>query len=157
MSVLRGAMAGFTATVPMTITMEALRAVFPQEQQRRTPPREIVDRTVDKTGEGARVDATDRFVITTAAHFAFGAAAGGVYGLLADSRRSSPLAGITYGLAVWALAYGIALPALGLHRAADEDTNDRNGVLIASHIIWGATLGALARYNQRASSLRPLP
>ena len=148
MSVLRGAMAGFAATVPMTITMEAVRAVFPREQHRRMPPREIVDRTVEKTGEGARVDATDRFVITTAAHFAFGAAAGALYGLLVRSRRSSPLTGIAYGLTVWALAYGAALPALGLHRAADEDTDARNSVLIASHIVWGATLGALARYNR---------
>jgi uncharacterized membrane protein YagU involved in acid resistance len=151
MSVSRGAMAGFAATVPMTITMEALRALFPRERQRRMPPREIVDRTVEKTDASARVDATDRVVITTAAHFGFGAAAGAVYGLLVRSGRSSPLTGITYGLAVWALAYGAALPALGLHRATDEETEDRNGVLIASHVVWGATLGALARYNQEAS------
>ena len=144
MSVLRGAMAGFAATVPMTITMEALRAVFPREQQRRIPPREIVDRTVEKTGEGHQVDETDRFAITTAAHFAFGTAAGALYGSLVRARDSSPVRGIGYGLSVWALAYGLILPAMGVHPAAEDDTNDRNGLLIASHVVWGATLGSLA-------------
>jgi uncharacterized membrane protein YagU involved in acid resistance len=145
MGFLRGTAAGFAATVPMTIVMEALRAWLPREQFRRMPPREIVDRTVGKTGEAPQVNEGDRIVITTAAHLAFGAAAGGLYGALVGSRRSSTLAGIGYGLTVWAFAYGVGLPSLGLHPAATDDTKDRNEVLIASHIVWGATLGALLR------------
>ena len=143
MDVLRGAMAGFAATVPMTMVMEALRAALPGEQHRRMPPREIVDRTVEKSGEAAHVGETDRIAITTVAHLAFGTAAGAAYGAIVGSRRSSPLSGIAYGLAVWALAYGAGLPALGLHPAASRDTYDRNEVLVGSHIVWGATLGAL--------------
>ena len=154
MSVLRGAMAGFAATVPMTIAMEALRAVLPREQQRRMPPREIVDRSVEKTDEGHQVDNADRFVITTAAHFAFGTAAGALYGLLVRSRDSSTPTGIGYGLTVWALAYGAVLPAFGLHPAAEDDTKDRNGVLIASHVVWGATLGMLTRHDPKNRSPR---
>jgi len=145
MGFLHGAAAGFAATVPMTIVMEALRAWLPREQLRRMPPREIVDRTVEKTGEAPRVDEGDRILITTAAHLAFGAAAGGLYGALVRSGGSSTLAGIGYGLTVWALAYGVGLPSLGLHPAAADDTKDRNEVLIVSHIVWGATLGALLR------------
>ncbi len=145
MSLLRGAAAGFTATVPMTIVMEGLRTALPREQFRRIPPREIVDRTVAKTGEGEHVDEGDRRVITTAAHFAFGTAAGALYGALIHSRRSSAATGIAYGLAVWALAYGVGLPSLGLHPAATDDTKDRNEVLIGSHVVWGAALGILAR------------
>ena len=145
MGFLRGAAAGLAATVPMTIVMEALRAWLPREQFRRMPPREIVDRTVEMTGEAPHVDEGERFAITTAAHFAFGAAAGGLYGALVGRGRSSPLAGIGYGLTVWALAYGVGLPSLCLHPAAADDTKDRNEVLIASHIVWGAVLGALLR------------
>jgi hypothetical protein len=144
MGFLRGAVAGFAATIPMTIVMEALRAWLPREQLRPMPPREIVDRTVEKTGEAPQVDEGDRIAITTGAHLAFGAAAGGIYGALIGS-RSSTLAGIGYGLTVWALAYGVGLPSLGLHPAATDDTKDRNEVLITSHIVWGATLGALLR------------
>lgn len=147
MHVLRGAAAGFAATVPMTIVMEALRAALPRERHRRMPPREVVDGTVQKstetTGEPAEIDRGDRIVLTTIVHFAFGAAAGAVYGMAAGSHRSSTLKGMTYGLAVWALAYGVGLPSLGLHPAATHDTKDRNEVLIASHAVWGAMLGAL--------------
>ena len=149
MNMLRGAAAGFAATVPMTIAMEALRAALPAEQNRRMPPREIVDRTVEKaadaTGEDANLDSGSRIALTTIAHFAFGAAAGAVYGATVGSRRASPLTGIAYGLAVWALAYGVGLPSLGLHPAATDDTQDRNEVLIVSHVVWGATLGILSR------------
>lgn len=145
MSVLRGAAAGLAATVPMTIAMEALRVSLPREQYRRMPPREIVDRTVEKAGEADHLDEVDRIAITTVAHLAFGAAAGAIYGGIAGSRRSSVLSGIGYGVAVWALAYGVGLPSLGLHPAAAHDTRDRNKVLIASHIVWGATLGALSK------------
>jgi uncharacterized membrane protein YagU involved in acid resistance len=145
MGFLRGAAAGFAATVPMTVVMEVMRASSPREHLRRMPPREIVDRTVAKIGEASEVDEGDRIVITTAAHLAFGAAAGGLYGALIEPRRSSTLAGIGYGIIVWALAYGVGLPSLGLHPAATDDTKDRNEVLIASHVVWGATVGALLR------------
>ena len=146
---LGGAAAGFVATVPMTVVMEALRAALPAEQHRRMPPREIVDRTIDKaienTGEGAELDRRDRAALTTLAHLAFGAAAGAVYGATVNSRRSSVLTGVMYGLGVWAVAYGVGLPSLGLHPAAAHDTRDRNEVLVASHVMWGAVLGKLTQ------------
>lgn len=149
MGALRGAAAGLAATVPMTIVMEGLRAALPREQSRRMPPREVVDRTVQQAGKTHRVDRDERILITTLAHLAFGAAAGALYGRFLGSRRNHPsgveatFAGIAYGLAVWALAYGVVLPSLGLHTAAASDTKDRNGVLIASHAAWGVTLGRL--------------
>ena len=149
MSVLRGAAAGFAATIPMTVVMEVMRAALPREQFRRMPPREVVDRAVDKTGEGEHVDGGDRLAMTTAAHFAFGAAAGALYGALAGSRGASPLNGIAFGLGVWAAAYGVGLPSLGLHASAANDTSDRNEVLVASHVVWGATLGALTQRRRR--------
>jgi putative membrane protein len=146
---LRGAAAGFAATVPMTVAMEAMRAALPREHYRRMPPREIVDRTVEKaaevTGEDVELDGDDRIALTTFAHFAFGTAAGAVYGAVVGSRRASVVTGLAYGLAVWALAYGVGLPSLGLHPAATEDTQDRNEVLIASHAVWGAVLGRLSQ------------
>ena len=148
---LRGAAAGFAATIPMTVVMEAMRAALPREHYRRMPPREIVDRTVEKTeevtGEVVDLDRGDRIALTTFVHFTFGTAAGAVYGATAGSRRSSVFTGIAYGLAVWAFAYGVGLPSLGVHPAATEDTQDRNEVLIASHAVWGAVLGSLIEKN----------
>ena len=145
---LRGAAAGFAATIPMTVVMEAMRAALPRERYRRMPPREIVDRTVEKTkevtGEDVDLDRGDRIALATFAHFAFGTAAGAVYASTVGSRRSSVFTGVAYGLAVWAFAYGVGLPSLGLHPAATEDTTDRNELLIASHAVWGAVLGKLS-------------
>ena len=146
-SVLRGAAAGFAATLPMTLVMEAMRVALPAEQHRRMPPREIVDRSIEKAeetaGASANLDRADRVALTTIAHFAFGAAAGALYGAVGP-RRPSVLTGIAYGLGVWAVAYGVGLPSLGLHPAASDDTKDRNEVLIASHVVWGATVGMLS-------------
>lgn len=147
MNILRGAAAGFAATVPMTVVMEALRAALPTEQYRRMPPREVVDRAIDNaaeaTGENANFDRFDRVALTAVAHLGFGAAAGAVYGATTRSGRSSIFRGIAYGVGVWALAYGVGLPSLRLHPAAAHDTKDRNEVLIASHVVWGAVLGKL--------------
>lgn len=148
-NVMRGAAAGLAATIPMTIVMEALRAALPAERHRRMPPREIVDRAIEKTiettGDDAELDRADRVVVTAAGHLAFGSVAGAIYGAAVGSRRSSVLMGIAYGLGVWAAAYGVGLPSLGLHPAASRDTKDRNEVLIASHAAWGAVLGTLTR------------
>ena len=143
MNILRGAFAGFAATIPMTATMQAMRAALPQERTRPMPPREIINRTVEKSGAGPAVDHDDRTLLTTIGHLAFGAAAGAVYAAVVGERRSTTLTGVVYGLAVWALAYGVGLPSLGLHPAAQDDTKDRNEVLIASHVVWGATLGKM--------------
>ena len=144
--VLKGAAAGCAATVPMTIVMEALRAVLPAEQNRRMPPREVVDRTIEKAEKAvgdSELDGNDRIAITAVVHLAVGAAAGALYGATTSSHRPPVLTGIAYGLAVWAVAYGVGLPSLGLHPAAARDTSDRNEVLIASHVVWGAALATL--------------
>jgi len=148
MSLSRGAAAGLAATVPMTMVMEALRTWLPREQFRRMPPREIVDRAIEQAGVADEIDFADRTVVTAVAHLAFGMLAGAVYGTLAGPHRTRSRAiwtGAAYGLTVWALAYGAGLPALGLHPAASTDTTDRNETLIASHLVWGATLGMLTR------------
>jgi putative membrane protein len=143
MKILHGAAAGFAATVPMTLAMEALRATMTREHHRRMPPREIVDRTVHAAGAADEVDRSDRIVLATIAHFAFGALAGAIYGSTIGSRQSSVLKGIGYGIGVWAVAYGVGLPSLGLHPSASDDTAERNVTLVASHVVWGATLGTL--------------
>jgi hypothetical protein len=63
------------------------------------------------------------------------------------------LTGIAYGLGLWATAYGVGLPSLGLHPAAQDDTKDRNQVLIASHVVWGAALGMMTRPTLFGSSV----
>ena len=57
---------------------------------------------------------------------------------------SPPVLGrVGFGFAVWLLSYMGWLPAVGLFGPATRDTNARNALMIAAHLVWGATVGAL--------------
>jgi hypothetical protein len=36
------------------------------------------------------------------------------------------------------------LPSIDLHRPATREPAERNGLMIAAHVVWGAAIGALA-------------
>jgi uncharacterized membrane protein YagU involved in acid resistance len=154
MRLINGALAGFVATIPMTVVMEALRYALPREQARPAPPREVVDRTLDAVSGPDAADDDTRKKLTFVGHFAFGAAAGAVFASAVEPRNASIWKGIAYGVAVWAAAYGFGLPSAGLHRDPARDTPDRNAVLIASHIVWGAALGAGVRQSENVRFLQ---
>src|SRR3546814_13503039 len=75
------ALAGLAGTVLMTAAMKRLHRALPPSERYPLPPRELIDRAVpdrilDQLPEPARQD------LTTTAPFAYGAAAGGLPGLL---------------------------------------------------------------------------
>jgi uncharacterized membrane protein YagU involved in acid resistance len=141
----RGAVAGFAATGPMSIFMAASHEALPEAQQTGLPPRQITDRVLAKADLHDDVDEPERQGITAAAHFAYGTAAGAVYGVLAHALRPPPvLGGVAYGLAVWAGSYLGLLPATGLYRSATREPAGRNVMMIGAHVVWGAVLGLLA-------------
>jgi putative membrane protein len=51
--------------------------------------------------------------------------------------------GIGFGLLVWAGSYLGLLPALGLLSPATQHAPQRNLLMIAAHLVWGAVLGAV--------------
>ena len=98
-----------------------------------------------------RVDGPEKTGLTLAAHFGYGTAAGVLFGLLAPKRAGEAVpAGIGFGLLVWSASYLGLMPALGLHPPATRDTFRRNALMIAAHVVWGASLGALAAPLRRA-------
>jgi hypothetical protein len=112
---LMGSLAGLTATVPMTLAMEAMHGALPAGERYPLPPREITE--VMTEGAGLR-----------------GACA----------LRVPPVAGgAAFGLAVWAGSYLGWLPAAGILRPASEHPARRNALMIAAHVVWGATTGLL--------------
>ena len=77
-----------------------------------------------------------------AAHIGYAVAAGAVYGTTAAGLKLPPaLRGAGYGLALWAASYLGWLPATGLYRPATREPLARNALIIAAHLLWGATLG----------------
>ena len=142
-----GAVAGLIATVPMTLAMKMMHSQLPEEEQYPLPPRLIVENAAEKSGLDDDLDEGDEVRLTLASHFAYGAATGAIYNGAMGMAGAKPTAatGAVYGLGVWTLSYLGILPAMGLLAPATEHPARRNALMIASHVVWGATLGATAR------------
>ena len=152
-NVLAGAAAGLVATAPMTLLMKALHTQLPAEEQYPLPPRQITVNAADAVGM-APEDEDTQHNLTLAAHFAYGATCGAIYSTLED-RVGGPAAvkGIGFGLAVWAGSYLGWLPAAGLLAPATKQPARRTALMVAAHVVWGATAGmvyeALSREDHR--------
>lgn len=142
-----GALAGLTATAPMTLAMAAMHRALPDTEQYPLPPRQIVENASDQFGFENELDEAAETVLTFISHFGYGGAAGAVYAETLNTLDIEPNAvnGTVFGLAVWTASYLGLLPAAGLLSSATEHPARRNALMIAAHVVWGAALGATAR------------
>jgi NAD(P)-dependent dehydrogenase (short-subunit alcohol dehydrogenase family)/uncharacterized membrane protein YagU involved in acid resistance len=148
---IRGAMAGLKATVPMTGLMKAGFHFLPREEQYSLPPRQVTMQIAEAGGVRRRLTERQKSFLTMLSHFAYGAAVGAVYSLLVGRRRSSRAKGAAYGILVWIGSYLGLLPALGLLKPATRHPVHRNLLMIVAHLVWGAALGGSIRKAQRRS------
>ena len=141
---LAGTLAGFVATAPMTAAMAGLHRALPPQQKDPLPPRQIVENAAATVGVDLGPDEATHENVTLAAHFAYGASVGALYGPIAGiTGLPRPVEGMLYGLAVWGGSYLGMLPGVGLYRSATNEAPARNGLMIAAHLVWGASLGLL--------------
>lgn len=142
--ILLGTLAGFLGTAPMTWTMKALHRQLPAHERYPLAPRLIAMRVAEKAGIKQHMDEDERRQFTMAAHFGMGTSMGALYGAVGHKLPlPAPIAGAAFGLAVWAGNYLGLLPALDLLRPATEHPPRRTGLMIAAHLVWGATTGAV--------------
>lgn len=140
--ILLGALAGLAATGPMSLAMKLMHERLPAHEQYPLPPRAVAMELAERAGVGEELDEGERQAATWASHFGYGATCGAVYGALAANRRVPPLAaGVGFGLAVWAGSYLGWLPAAGILSPATKHPPRRNALMIAAHVVWGATTG----------------
>ena len=141
---LLGAAAGAAATVPMTLVMESLHESLPGEPARPLPPREITESIAAQAGVRDEVPEQEMQALTLAAHFGYGALCGALFGLMAPKNLAAAVpSGMAFGLTVWAGSYLGLLPALNIRHDARHDPPARNGLMIAAHLVWGLTAGAV--------------
>jgi uncharacterized membrane protein YagU involved in acid resistance len=141
---LKGATAGFLATVPMTAAMEMMHRELPEQERYPLPPREITDRLAEEAGVKKHLDEPDRFWLALTFHFGFGSAMGALYAPMAGTTSlPAALEGAGYGLAVWTGNYLGLLPATGILTSATKHPPRRTGLMIAAHLVWGAALGVM--------------
>lgn len=135
-----GALAGFAATLPMTFVMRRLHAQLPAQERYPLPPREISE---DLPRLGLSPAAA-----TLLYHFLYGGAAGALYAGL--FRRRGMAAGSVFGVTVWAASYLGWIPAARILRFGTEHPARRNGLMLAAHLAWGASLAAGLRELEEA-------
>ena len=148
----RGGVAGFLATLPMTLAMEGMHALLPWWERYPLPPREITEEVEEVAGLRGSLDEPQQVAVTLVNHFAYGAGAGAIYGALARGVPAPPaLKGAAFGLGVWSVSYLGLMPALGVLSPATEHPGRRNALMIAAHLVWGSATGLLFdRLQKRA-------
>lgn len=136
---LSGALAGFAATIPMSVAMTRMYHQLPPAEQYPLPPNQIVGKVVEEDHEPAHQ------IVTFLGHFAYGSGAGAVYQLLLG-RFPLPgvVKGLIFGLTVWFVSYQGWLPAFRILPPATQQPPRRNILMIVAHVIWGGTLALLS-------------
>lgn len=142
--VILGMICGVVATGPMTAAMIVWHRCLPAREKYPLPPREIMGAVLEKAGVSATSAETSAAALV--AHFAYGGAAGGLYGMIPPAKLREPfVSGVVLGFLVWTLSYFGLLPALGILRPATEHPARRNALMLGAHFIWGTCLCALHR------------
>lgn len=140
----RGALAGLAATVPMTVVIGAGRAAGLMGTP---PPVEITENVAEHAGEHPDRQSPEFQAAWLAAHAGYGAACGVIFATIRPVLpRSDLVAGLIFGGAVWGVSYIGLMPSLDLYPAAQEDSNQRQAVMIAAHAVFGT---ALASFEHR--------
>ena len=141
-----GAIAGFAGTMAMTSAMRRLHRRLPPEERYPLTPREIVDSTAEAAGADLSNEAAKD--LTTAAHFAYGAACGAL--IAAMNPNPSKKTGAAAGVAVWVASYMGWIPALNVLEPATKHPPRRNLLMIGVHLVWGSATAAAMRELREA-------
>ena len=98
---------------------------------------------------GHEPDRRTRLSAGVAAHYAFAATAGAIYGCLASRIGIvSAARGALYGVAVWVIADEMVTPALGLARPRRAQSRALQAYSLAGHLLYGAVLEGVVRGRQ---------
>lgn len=142
--ILLGSIIGCVATLPMTVVLILLQRQLPLWERFAFPPFKVSMEASKIIGIKRAMGPAQRLGLTLAAHFGFGAAAGALYGLLADKLPRPPaLWGALYGIFVWAASYFGWLPLTGLYRPPTQESPRRQAMMAAGHLVWGPIVGVL--------------
>jgi len=142
-----GTLAGFLATAPMSASMALMKRFLPWQERYPLPPHLITMQVAERVGVEDDLNRSGRAVATATGHFGYGALQGALYGAL-DRHLPGPalLKGIVFGLGVWTGSYLGLLPLSGLFNPATEQPLRRNALMIAAHVVWGASLGLVTSW-----------
>ncbi len=142
-----GAISGIVATAAMTLAMNALYRRLPREERYPLPPAEITAEVARRAG----LPRQSTVETTQLAHFAYGAAAGALYGAVKGPGRGNVAEGAAYGVGVWTASYLGWIPAVRILKPATRHPLRRNALMLAVHLVWGGSLALCNRLAEGAS------
>ena len=134
----RGALAGVVATVPMSLVVAAGSAAGPL---RDPPPEQISATAAWKAGLRDDLTGASFSVAWMAGHLAYGGACGALYGALRPALPEDRVAaGLVWGGGVWAVSYGLLMPAMGLYPPPSRQDPARSAWMLVAHAVYGVAL-----------------
>src|SRR3954468_12174582 len=140
-TLVRGALAGLAATVPMTVVIGTGRAA---RLLHTPPPVEITENIAEQAGEDPNRQSPEFQAAWLAAHAGYGAICGIIFSAMRPALpRSDLIAGLLFGAAVWGVSYISLMPSLNLYPSAQDDSNQRQVVMIAAHAVFGMSLASI--------------
>ena len=137
----RGVLGAAAATACMSVWRMAARRAGLIDM---TPPQAMEYRLADWTGVEPRTAAGHQLVDATI-HAAVGLAGGLAYGVLIGDRRRPGLGGgALFGAGVFALAFGLLAPRLGIANPPWRATLAENAVNLTAHLLYGTATALVA-------------
>ncbi len=144
LSLLQAAIAGFTATGPMTVFMLLAQQFLPPRQQYALSPELIMQQLLEKTPIKASGNKKLLLTIALLAHFGYGATMGTLYKPVAEkSSLDMAIKSALFSLLVWGTSYLVWLPLAGISESGWKQPLHRNLMMIAAHLVWGVTMGKI--------------
>jgi uncharacterized membrane protein YagU involved in acid resistance len=142
---MRNALAGFIATVPMTLFMLGTQRFLPKGQQYELPPELLTKELAHRAHFRSHLSKQQIVALSLVSHFGYGASVGSLYCFL-EKRPNfpAPVKGTLFGLLVWLVSYLGLAPLIGFAESGQTEPVRRNLMMIAAHVIWGSALGMTA-------------
>lgn len=133
-SLWKGLVAGLAAGVAATAAKTLAERFYPPRIHGEPEPPELLTERI----AGHPLDHTTELVASEGIHWGFGAAAGALYGALAEFYPPiTSKEGANFGLALMALTHEGLLPAMGLSAPAEQQSEREHTSEAASHLIFG--------------------
>lgn len=145
-SIIAGALGGLAGAALMGPAHQAAAKLSKAKLPQGEDATEKVAAAVAKQVAGRRLSRSSKHKGGRIVHFAFGAGTGALYGLLAEHSSLARVgAGALFGLAVYAGAHALAVPALGLAPGPAENGAVKEAPELASHVVYGLVTHGVRR------------
>lgn len=135
---LSGLVAGTCGTIAMGgFAFLSRRMVEPGAPIGKTHYESVVERAASVVSPEVELEAATRIRLGELAHLGFGAFWGMVFALTMGERPISPVArGLSWGTALWAVAFTGYMPSLGISRSLRQMGNYERLRTLGSHVVF---------------------